>query len=88
MKNSIILFLVLTLNLVRACDVMPDYVFPTIEDQSEKASYVLKGKVIQATSQNFESDDYETGFIELEVEEYFKGCGPEIIQVKGYTDSA
>ena len=61
----------------------PDFNFPTLEEQTDLASAIIRGKVTKV------SGDINSGSIEMKVLEYVKGCGDQtIVLVTGFTNSA
>ena len=80
---ALIIFYQSLIQISSGCSVTPDFNFPTIEEQTDLASAMIRGKVSKVTG------DINRGSIELDVLEYVKGCGHKgTVAVTGFTNSA
>ena len=87
-KTNSLILLTLTfiffVNIIFSCSIAPGFKFASIEDQVNNS-----GAIVEATAvQNFADDKINFGNIEFKDIFYLKGCGPRIITVDGFRNSA
>ena len=78
------LIVLIILSTYQACSPVPGWVPATIDEQFSLAGIVFVGRVIESTQS---LQGLETSAT-VRVETYLKGCGPRIVKVNGYTNSA
>ena len=81
MKLEIIFFLLFSFT--TPCKLKSNWRHADIPESIEKSGAVIMGTVVREPSNN-----YFPNHIRLENAQYYKGCGPSIVQIDGYSSSA
>ena len=68
------------INPILSCSILPDYVFPTIEEQTEKASAIVRGIVKKVKNPKI---GFKASVI-LTQTEFIKGCGPKRVIISNF----
>ena len=83
-KMKYLIGLAMLLNTLQSCSLGMDYKYPTVQESYDLCETVIVGRVDNPP----EPDVLDNKVIYLKETEYYKGCGPEVVKITGYSSGS